>query len=223
MWAEAGEHRDQEPLGVRRRTAGGGHDPLQVRQGGLGVDAVGHLAGDRSQLRAEGRHDDRGWRVGPEEAPHPTHRPGPGRADRGDVVDQGGPALGVVAGPAAQGELLAGVGTRRAGARPEAQQEPTSRHLLQGGGHLGHHPGVPVGLVQDQRAEHDPLGDRSKRGEQRPALEHVALAVHDSGQVVPGPDPVPASRLSGDGQVTELGPRGVEGVDQEIEVHRWPA
>ena len=187
------------------------------------VDAVGHLAGDGRQLGPEDGDDDRRRRVGAQEAVDLAHRARPDLADHRDVLGQCRPALGVVGGHPAQGQLLGDVGAGRAGPGAEPEQQPAAGHLLQGGRHLGHHPGVPVGLVQDQWPEHHPAGHRGQRRQQRPRFEHVVLAVDDARQVVPGPHPAVAPLLGGNGQVADLRPGGLERIDQEVQVHPPPS
>ena len=80
-------------------------------QGGVRVDAVAHLAGDGRQLRAEGGHDHRRRRVRRRKPPVPPSSPAQAWRSDADVLDQGGPPLGVVAGLVADGVLL---GARRA-------------------------------------------------------------------------------------------------------------
>ena len=80
-------------------------------------------------------------------------------------------------------------------------------------------PGIPVGDVEHHGPDRQSGHRGGDSGQGGPALEHPLLAVHRSGQVVVQPHPVEALRLGGDRSFADVGPGGIEGVEQQIDLH----
>jgi hypothetical protein len=72
-------------------------------------------------------------------------------------------------------------------ARPDAQDQPAVRDVVDGARHVGEELRVAVAVARDERADLDPLGRLGHRAEPRPALEVVAVAIaRERVEVIPG-------------------------------------
>ena len=149
----------------------------------------------------------------------PPNAAGPGGPEGGHRrLDRGPP--GPVAGDRPpEGVLFGGVGRGPASPRPEPEQQPAAAHVLEGGGHDAERPGIPVGDVEHHRPDGQAGHGGRDGGQGGPALEHPFLAVHRPGQMVVQPHSVEAFRLGRDRSFPDIGPGGVERVEQQVDLH----
>ena len=110
----------------------------------------------------------------------------------------------------------------------DAEQEPPAADVVDGGGPLRQHGGVPVGHAEHEGAEAHPVGGRGQRAERGGGLEGGGVRATEAAavahEVVGDVDAVPPGGLGVAGDLEDVGPGLLEvRPDREPHVRRsWP-